>query len=616
MTRLEELLLKLHDGSLLPEENEELTQLLEDPKARATLVDGFFMDHVIRQHFRASPKHNRAEVRVDPSGLASEEIRIQEPEAARRKVDLTPLRKPTTRRLVQRRDPSEVNTPWKWGIMAAAVLAAAVLILLVSPSGGSGSKNLGTRRAPVAAGPGTSPTVLPSTDRPTGVDPIQAQQVRRDAENHLRAIEEKRKALAEARPEQAENPLAQEKREQDLAELKREKERIEAELREAARVAKKAERTTAPFLPQEERPREEKPEAPPAAPSGNPQAGTQAAIARVEEAVGDAFRLTKATKVPLAPGTDLFATEGLETQGGASRVALRFTDRTRVDLGPNTMLSEVRTDGGKRLTLSQGMVRAVVAKQPKDQPMIVLTPHGQAKVVGTTLRLMVDPDPKKGTRLEVEEGKVELKNLAGRTVLVESGHYAVAAEGVELVARKLPSQKRVAYIFHEPQEGWTGVHQAVSLVPGQTYVLSTWIQTTFPNPAEQWGQFPGGSIGVRTETGTLVAQQPFGQLESLARTVLTFKAGPDSTAIIFAGFANGTDAFAWMHVTEWSLIAKGGDGTNLVQDPNYEAQDPASVQLSSPWLVEGTDRPQNQSAGQEPYRTRSPVKGAPGGERK
>jgi hypothetical protein len=60
-------------------------------------------------------------------------------------------------------------------------------------------------------------------------------------------------------------------------------------------------------------------------------------------------------------------------------------------------------------------------------------------VVGTTLRLYVDPDPKKGTRLEVEEGKVELKNLAGKTVYVESGHYAVAGVGVELVTRKLES---------------------------------------------------------------------------------------------------------------------------------------------------------------------------------
>jgi hypothetical protein len=67
--------------------------------------------------------------------------------------------------------------------------------------------------------------------------------------------------------------------------------------------------------------------------------------------------------------------------------------------------------------------------------MIFETPQGEARVVGTTLRLIVDTDPRKGTQLEVEEGKVLLKNLAGKSVPVESGHYAVAAAGAALVSK-------------------------------------------------------------------------------------------------------------------------------------------------------------------------------------
>jgi hypothetical protein len=70
--------------------------------------------------------------------------------------------------------------------------------------------------------------------------------------------------------------------------------------------------------------------------------------------------------------------------------------------------------------------------------MILTFPHGAAKILGTTLKLSVDPEPKKGTRLEVEEGRVELKNLSGAHVEVGSGQFAVAQEGMELVARMVP----------------------------------------------------------------------------------------------------------------------------------------------------------------------------------
>jgi hypothetical protein len=168
----------------------------------------------------------------------------------------------------------------------------------------------------------------------------------------------------------------------------------------------------------------------------------------VEEVAGDALLVTKDGKSPVIAGTNLLPGQGLETGGGTSRIVLRFPDKTRVELGPETLLAELKMDSGKRLDLTRGSVRAVVAKQPKGEPLIFTTPHGRATVVGTTLRLVVDPDAKKGTNLEVEEGKVELKNLAGKTVMVESGHYAVAAVGVELVVhRSLPTSPNGSVIY-------------------------------------------------------------------------------------------------------------------------------------------------------------------------
>jgi multidrug efflux pump subunit AcrA (membrane-fusion protein) len=255
-----------------------------------------------------------------------------------------------------------------------------------------------------------------------------------EAEARLEDIRRKQEELARTAAQPGQIPAEQDKRKAEEKQLASDKARIEQDLREATQLAKKTERP-APKPPSQE----EKPQPSPAVPADQLQATTQSALAKVDEVSGEAFLVTKEGKSPATVGANLLPGQGLETGGGTSRLVLRFPDKTRVDLGPETLLADIKADSGKRLALTQGTVRAVVAKQPKGEPLIFTTPHGEAKVVGTTLRLYVDPDPKKGTRLEVEEGKVELKNLAKKTAYVESGHYAVAAAGVELVSRKLES---------------------------------------------------------------------------------------------------------------------------------------------------------------------------------
>ncbi|HVR87227.1 MAG TPA: FecR domain-containing protein [Planctomycetota bacterium] len=503
----------------------------------------------------------------------------------------------TTRRWNSKRERSHAG-PWTLVFAAAAALVAVTLFLVLRSS----------EQDPTASPKGKK-TPVRGAKEPGERDLEQAQALaernRLLQELQLREIEEKRRALTQA-PPAVEGPQAKKKREKDLEALQRDQLRIEQELREAAELALKSQRPAPALAPQEEKPQ------PVSAPAAVPSQGTtQAAIAKVEEIAGDAFLVTKEGKSPLVSGANVFSTDRLLTGGGGSRIVLRFSDRTRVDLGPETMLAELNTDSGKRLSLAQGTARAVVAKQPKGEPLIFTTPHGQAKVVGTTLRLVVDPDPKTGTRLEVEEGRVELKNLAGKTVSVESGHYAVAAVGVEPVARVLPPRPRPAgFIWRgETAKAWGAILQTVSLVPNQTYTLSVWIRTNTP--------FPGGSIGIRTESGSILAQQPFGASESYSRTVLTFKSGSTSTAVIFVGFANPTNADSYIHVDDWSLVAQGGDGTNLIQDPDYKGQNQVSNgPLSGPWFTEGPlENGGTRAIGVDPIQGRIP-KGSSGGERK
>ena len=113
---------------------------------------------------------------------------------------------------------------------------------------------------------------------------------------------------------------------------------------------------------------------------------------------------------------------------------LVYPDGTRVGAGPDTVVRELQDRNGERLEIRQGAIWADVAKQAPNRPFRFLTPHGEAKVLGTALRMRID----KGTRLEVEEGKVELRNAGGKKIDVSTGQYGVAATGVELAAHPLP----------------------------------------------------------------------------------------------------------------------------------------------------------------------------------
>jgi serine/threonine protein kinase/beta-glucanase (GH16 family) len=157
-----------------------------------------------------------------------------------------------------------------------------------------------------------------------------------------------------------------------------------------------------------------------------------------EDATED-FRLIREGKHIIAgKGQTLVAGDAVETGPWPSRGVLRYTDRTLVEIEPDTSLNEIQVEPAKRLFVKTGRVQAEVAKQPKDEPMIFATPQGEAKGSGAKLHLQMDPDPKKGMRLEVEDGEIELKNLAGKSVVVKSGYSAVAAEGVELLTHPRP----------------------------------------------------------------------------------------------------------------------------------------------------------------------------------
>jgi hypothetical protein len=203
-------------------------------------------------------------------------------------------------------------------------------------------------------------------------------------------------------------------------------------------------------------------------------------------------------RTPAKAGQELRQGEGVECRGPRSWAVLSYPDRTRVELEGDTLVRELlpREPGkGLRVAVDKGAVRAEVAKQPAGQPMLFETPHGEAKVVGTILRVQVDADPKKGTRLDVEEGKVELRNAAGRSVVVEAGHTAVAAPGSVPAAKRYPKDEVIfAWDFEDGKKPAEISRAVVAQGPDRRLCLAV--------EADALG---GGRLSITDDDGLFVA---------------------------------------------------------------------------------------------------------------
>jgi hypothetical protein len=136
-------------------------------------------------------------------------------------------------------------------------------------------------------------------------------------------------------------------------------------------------------------------------------------------------------QAPAKAGRPIRPDDLLESAGPRSLAVVAFPDHSRLELGGDTILRAVSK---QRLILEKGAVKAEIVKQPAGQPLVFETPHGAARVLGTVLRLQVA----QATSLEVETGRVELRNKSGRTLVVEAGRQATTAA---LVARPLPKDE-------------------------------------------------------------------------------------------------------------------------------------------------------------------------------
>jgi len=413
-------------GGALSEEEEKalLDHLEQSPEARNALGRELVVDRLLRESRKPRLAADRI-LQALPRGSRDDFARRVMERLPRRRLSLIP------------------------GLVAAGVVAALLLFATLRTS------------APAA------PRIDGPTSRALDSEPVGRREafLERDrAEAERKRTEEsvvslrRREAEASRERERAERDKEEESRrkaEEELRRLKTEREAEEAKYIEALERARRA--TAEAARPSEGIPR----------PAPLPTK-TETIVATIERVEGRVTLLAGAGSTAVAAPQVLLPGQGLETAAKDGSAILTFGDRTQLELGPGTEIRDVydqelpgKGARGKRLLVARGRVAASVAKQPPDQPFVLSTPHGEAKVVGTTLRLTVDPS---ATRLEVTEGKVRLSRLDGKSVDVPAGQVAVAAAGLDLLPKAILDRlhfeaalvRRPDLLFFEDfeQEGW------------------------------------------------------------------------------------------------------------------------------------------------------------------
>lgn len=155
---------------------------------------------------------------------------------------------------------------------------------------------------------------------------------------------------------------------------------------------------------------------------------------------------------PLAVGASVGQGNGILVHSGGS-VDLKLADGSRLKLGAMSM---VRFEGadrkGPRVRIDSGMLIAEMNKQRL--PCRLFTPHAEAKVMGTRLRLMVGPQ---ATRLDVFEGLVcMIESATGRSDDITGGNYALVAPQSQpsMVKRTIPKlSPQYGGVFFEEYAG-------------------------------------------------------------------------------------------------------------------------------------------------------------------
>ncbi len=218
-----------------------------------------------------------------------------------------------------------------------------------------------------------------------------------------------------------------------------------------------------------------------------PSAGVSAAVF-AQDSVGSAAKVVQVVKGKrgvhvrlLTANDEVFLNERIETGPGAA-AEIVLVDNTRLSLGPRSALviDEVILDpSGNRTEVVVSVLRGVFRFVSGDSPSWayrIKTPVATMGVEGTVFSLFVDHDGT--TMLSVNEGAVNLANLAGASLLVGAGLSSTVAPpgeggGLRPPTRPVRIPDAVAVVVDHMEEMLNRPAMAVAAVKGGEDFLTT-----------------------------------------------------------------------------------------------------------------------------------------------
>jgi len=177
----------------------------------------------------------------------------------------------------------------------------------------------------------------------------------------------------------------------------------------------------------------------------------------LERLEGDAFILTGQERKPAVVGSRLDPGQGIETARALTRVLIRFPDRTCLELGTLTTLSDLRPQpgGGLRAQLSRGTFAAEVPRRPRGGSWSLHTPHGTLETEEGVFKVVVSTGESGATQVQAQAGSLRLTRQAdGASIGLAAGHRAVISSRDNLIAEPLYQGSSRATWNPYSQGGW------------------------------------------------------------------------------------------------------------------------------------------------------------------
>ncbi len=161
-------------------------------------------------------------------------------------------------------------------------------------------------------------------------------------------------------------------------------------------------------------------------------------IAKLTEVQGDVFVVTDGVSTPVQEGQNLFRGQKLSTRGEDSIAVVTFKDSSRLELGEDTTISLPEGQAkNQHVMVQEGSIAADVANQPAGQPMIFTTPHAYFVSTGSKVSVLATLNE---TRIEPDEGPVDMTTADGKNLQIKTGNFVVATKGGQTL------QKRAAVV--------------------------------------------------------------------------------------------------------------------------------------------------------------------------